>query len=63
MARNGSVFYYLSRASFESHAPAEAFILHDEVKAEGQNEGCFIVATGISKSYLSAIMNENRSPY
>ena len=63
MARNGSVFYYLSRASFESHAPSEAFILHEEVKAEGQNEGCFIVAIGISKSCLSVIMNENRSPY
>ena len=63
MAGNGSVFYYLSRASFECHAPSEAFILHEEVKAEGQNEGCFIVAIRISKSYLSVIMNENRSPY
>ena len=63
MARNGSVFYYLSGASFESHAPSEAFILHEEVKAEGQNEGCFIVAIGISKSCLGVIMNENRSPY
>lgn len=63
MARNGYVFLYSFRELFESHAPAVAFISHSEVKAGGQNEGCFFVAIGISKSYLNTIMNENRSPY